>query len=325
MQGSMQDWVRSRCGIPAGVVYGAAENLEIGPSTLPTFTEPRVSTKTSTRLAPGTVLPLLETREVGSDLWHRVQTAAGGSTWVVGKSDGTLYAYATSEQPREGSQRRTTPNGWPAWKNGEKGDLVTVNVPGVKTPMYVARDAAAALGAMVRWWHQHVGPVRLLGSHNYRVINGTTTLSNHSSGTAVDINGCWAGADGSLPSGCSHPYLKYTVNPRLKPAIRAKAKELGLRWGGDYRKERVDEMHFEVNMDPAAFKRFWAGRAPPSMAPVSSLEEATTSVQSLWPGGQPLTAQARGWTETGTKALPIAVGVGVVVLAGLFLSRPGGR
>jgi hypothetical protein len=42
---------------------------------------------------------------------------------------------------------------------------------------------------MVHWWDANVEPVTQYGSYNYRPIRGsTTTLSNHSSGTAIDIN-----------------------------------------------------------------------------------------------------------------------------------------
>ncbi len=323
MQGSMQAWVRSRCGwrqppgSPPG--FGAAENLEIGSSTLPTFREPKVSTRTNIKVPPGMVLPLLETRQVGPDLWYRVDLD-NGPAWVVGKSGGTTYAFATSEPLRAVATAETTPNGWPAYKSHAKGIIVPTSVPGVKPTLWAAKGATPALAAMVRWWDQNVGPVKLLGGYNFRYIKDasgrpTTSLSNHASGTAIDINGCWRQADGSLPSGCAHPYLEYTVPERLKPAIRAKAKELGLRWGGDYRPGKVDEMHFEVAMDPAAFAQFWADKGAPQMAPVTVLEQATDSARSLLPGGEPLTRQAREWTAGAGAVLPVVGVVGVGLLA----------
>jgi hypothetical protein len=74
----------------------------------------------------------------------------------------------------------------------------------------------------------------------YRDVRGsTTTLSNHSSGTAIDLNAT------------QHPLGKVGTFPAEKvPMIRALAKKYGLLWGGDYR-NRKDEMHFEVTLTPA--------------------------------------------------------------------------
>jgi len=72
------------------------------------------------------------------------------------------------------------------------------------------------------------------------MIRGTTDkLSNHSSGTAIDLN---------APK---HPLGKVgTFPPEKVPMIRALATKYGLKWGGDYQ-NRKDEMHFEVNLNPA--------------------------------------------------------------------------
>jgi hypothetical protein len=59
-------------------------------------------------------------------------------------------------------------------------------------------------------------------------------LSNHSSGTAIDLNAK------------DHPLGKAGTFPLEKVAmIQALAKKYSLKWGGDYR-GRKDEMHFEV-------------------------------------------------------------------------------
>lgn len=75
-----------------------------------------------------------------------------------------------------------------------------------------------------------------------RPIRGSsTTLSNHASGTAIDLNAT------------KHPLGRSgTFTPGQVARIR---KELAryegcIRWGGDY-KGRKDEMHFEVNASPA--------------------------------------------------------------------------
>jgi len=74
----------------------------------------------------------------------------------------------------------------------------------------------------------------------FRMVRGTTDkLSNHSSGTAIDLNAT------------QHALGKVgTFEAGKVPMIRALAKKYGLTWGGDY-KNRKDEMHFEVNIGPA--------------------------------------------------------------------------
>lgn len=79
----------------------------------------------------------------------------------------------------------------------------------------------------------------------YRAIRGQEdagNLSNHASGTAVDLNAT------------KHPLGKrntFTDEQEIK--IRALAAKYGLRWGGDY-KNRADEMHFEINLSPLGVK-----------------------------------------------------------------------
>jgi hypothetical protein len=60
-------------------------------------------------------------------------------------------------------------------------------------------------------------------------------LSNHSSGTAIDLN--------SL----IHPFgRRGTVPEHMRAEISLQARLLGLRWGGNFNGNNVDEMHFEI-------------------------------------------------------------------------------
>jgi hypothetical protein len=70
------------------------------------------------------------------------------------------------------------------------------------------------------------------------MVRGTTDkLSNHSSGTALDLNAT------------NHALGKIGTFPAEKvPMIQALAKKYGLTWGGDYR-GRKDEMHFELHLN----------------------------------------------------------------------------
>jgi len=137
-------------------------------------------------------------------------------------------------------------NGWPASSDRSVVNIQTFTVPlsqgTLKIPL--RGEAAPRLIEMIRWWDANIEPVTLgsgLGTWGYafRTIRGiTTTLSNHASGTAIDIN---------APK---HPLgARNTVQADKVAAMRAKAAELGLRWGGDY-KGRADEMHFEVTTLP---------------------------------------------------------------------------
>ena len=138
-------------------------------------------------------------------------------------------------------------NGWPASADRAVVNIQTISVPvragTLKIPLRA--EAAPALVAMLQWWDANIEPITLgsgLGTwgYNYRVIRGGTSLSNHASGTAIDIN---------APK---HPLgARGTVPADRVAAIRAKAASLGLRWGGDY-SSRPDEMHFEVNTAPPA-------------------------------------------------------------------------
>jgi len=76
--------------------------------------------------------------------------------------------------------------------------------------------------------------------HNYREISGSTSLSNHASGTAIDCNAP------DHPLGAAGTFSSGQVS-----AIRAILSRCNgvVRWGGDY-SSRKDEMHFEINVAP---------------------------------------------------------------------------
>lgn len=96
---------------------------------------------------------------------------------------------------------------------------------------------------------------------NCRAIAGTSIPSNHSWGTAVDINA--------------------PVNPRKRPlttniprAVREMWKSQGFRWGGDFKTSVPDPMHFEFTGSvadcrriTANLQRFLGGRPGPAPAP----------------------------------------------------------
>lgn len=132
-------------------------------------------------------------------------------------------------------------NGWPASIDPSQIDVISIAVPlssGKSKTIQVARKAAPVLVTFAQWWDKNIEPITELYCYNYREIRGyegSGTISNHGSGTALDINAS------------KHPLAaEGTVTPAQHAAISAKALELGLRYGGDYN-GRKDEMHVEVN------------------------------------------------------------------------------
>jgi hypothetical protein len=135
-------------------------------------------------------------------------------------------------------------NGWKASKNRAEIEIESFPVPGTKLKLACAKAVAPLLVGFAAEFHELIEPIDegTLDDwgYAYRDVRGsTTTLSNHSSGTAIDLNAT------------QHPLGKAGTFPAEKvPMIRALAKKYGLLWGGDYR-NRKDEMHFEVTLTPA--------------------------------------------------------------------------
>ena len=136
---------------------------------------------------------------------------------------------------------RTSQNGWPASKDPEEIEIVSKRIPGTGLKLRIARPVAPLLIAFARDFHKEVerineGQIDDWG-YAFRDIRGATTLSNHASGTAIDLNAT------------QHPLgAENTFTDAQARTIRRLCRKYGLRWGGDYR-NRKDEMHFEVVMN----------------------------------------------------------------------------
>lgn len=134
-------------------------------------------------------------------------------------------------------------NGWSALDSGSS-KLHKWVIPGTNRH-FVLRNGSAGflLAHFILWYHEKIHRLDETGSvwdewaYAYRPVRGSTTrLSNHASGTAVDLNA-----------------TKYPLGTTLMLAwrraqIRARlVKYRGtIKWGGDY-EGRKDEMHFEIN------------------------------------------------------------------------------
>jgi hypothetical protein len=131
-------------------------------------------------------------------------------------------------------------NGWPAITSS--GDARLAVFPWV-TGRVLAGDVSTVFGYLARRFHYEVEPIDVASSWGwaYRPISGSDDLSNHSSGTAIDLN---APRHPLGASGTFSPAQVAVINAivaALSPAVR---------WGGDYT-GRKDEMHFEINTSPA--------------------------------------------------------------------------
>ena len=141
-------------------------------------------------------------------------------------------------------------NGWPALA-ADSTDLHTWVIP-ARSGAFKLRlrkgSAGFLLAHFALWFAEVVQPVAKVADdwgYAFRLIRGSdTAVSNHSSGTAADLNAT------------KHPLgVAGTFTPRQVKAIHARLFWLrAVRWGGDY-SHRKDEMHFEVVQDLAFCER----------------------------------------------------------------------
>ena len=135
-------------------------------------------------------------------------------------------------------------NGWVASEDQNAIGIKSFAVPGTKIKLRCAEKVAPLLVTFAAEFHAHIEPIDegALDDWGYcfRNVRGATDkLSNHSSGTAIDLNAT------------KHPLGHAgTFTPMQTVMIQALCKKYGLTWGGNY-KNRKDEMHFEVSVNEA--------------------------------------------------------------------------
>jgi len=140
----------------------------------------------------------------------------------------------------------TSQNGFPALLPASR-SLYTWNVAGTKQTRLRMRNGSAGflLAHMAAGFDKNVEDIDLnyLGgklddwAYAYRPVRGYSILSNHASGTAIDLNAT------------EHPLgVRGTFTPQQVAAIEKRLRIYGgtIRWGGHY-SGRLDAMHFEVN------------------------------------------------------------------------------
>lgn len=134
-------------------------------------------------------------------------------------------------------------NGWAASKDPKAIHIKHFKVKGTDIKLQCNEIAGPILAAFAAEFHVNVE--KLDGgtfddwSYAYRPIRGETTgLSNHASGTAIDLNAT------------KHPLGKSgTFNANQIKIINILCTKYKLKWGGNYR-TRKDEMHYEIACTP---------------------------------------------------------------------------
>ena len=134
-------------------------------------------------------------------------------------------------------------NGWPASQDPLVIGINSYPVKGTKIKLRCAEKVAPLLVGFAAEFHEKIEPIDegTLDDWGYcfRMVRGREDrLSNHSSGTAIDLNASKhsLGLEGTF------------AKDKAALVIELSAK-YGLKWGGLYR-NRKDEMHFEVCLTP---------------------------------------------------------------------------
>jgi len=136
----------------------------------------------------------------------------------------------------------TSPNGWPASEDRKAIFIESFTVPGTTIKLACSKIVAPLLINFCKEFHELVEPINegKLDDWGYafRMTRGSDrVLSNHSSGTAIDLNAI------------KHPLGKAnTFNKEQRNIINLLITKYGLAWGGNYKK-RKDDMHFEIALD----------------------------------------------------------------------------
>jgi len=214
-------------------------------------------------------------------------------------------------------------NGWVA---NDRSVIASYSLPGGRIALRKG-DVSVVLLWVANRWHETVEPLQWPGNWGYaeRLVRGSsTTISDHASGTAVDLNA----PDHPLGVAVTKTFSKSQVK-----AIRAILEYCDgvVGWGGDYR-SRPDGMHLFIRGDAKAVKRIAdkirnvAARRPaaalPKLTPLAAYREDDCMLIKTQPDkAKPVTLTALlsgpmfialGPTETPTDEQAKAMGIPVL-------------
>jgi hypothetical protein len=200
----------------------------------------------------------------------------------------------------------TSQNGWTVV---EQAGTQAYQVPGSKVRLRLRTgDAATVLIDVAAWFDQAIEDIDV-GVDDWgwsvRRIEGSSSYSNHASGTAIDLNASKHPMGVAASSNLSARQIDL-IHARLRDRYKGV-----VRWGGDYR-SRPDAMHFEINAGAAEVKAVAAaiasGAAPrPTVAPVAAARPTTAPPTTARPTTAPPTT-VRATTTTArptTTAAPV--------------------
>jgi hypothetical protein len=188
------------------------------------------------------------------------------------------------------------------WSANDRGLIASYSLPGGKVALR-AGDVSVVLLWVANQWHQTVEPLVWPGVWGYaeRTVRGSsTTLSNHASGTAIDLNAP------AHPLGVAAA-RNFTAAQIAQIRRIADSTNGAVRWGGDYDNparggvagSRPDPMHMEI-VGGAAVVKAAADRMRGGAA--------TSTSTAIWPEGDDL-MQAFEW-PAGVSAHKLVCPVG---------------
>jgi hypothetical protein len=139
-------------------------------------------------------------------------------------------------------------NGWPASKDPAEIGIKSYLIKGTDIKIRCAKKAGPLLAAFAAEFHEKIEPIDKGPlddwAYCFRAVRGRQEdrLSNHSSGTAIDLNANLhkLGEENTFAEGKAEIIIELCA-------------KYGLKWGGTYR-NRKDEMHFEVCLTPKQAK-----------------------------------------------------------------------
>jgi hypothetical protein len=126
------------------------------------------------------------------------------------------------------------------WKANDRSVITVIDIPGGRLAVHVG-GVAVIFQHLANRYHNEVEALIWPGCWGYaeRDVRGSTDISNHASGTAIDLNA-------PLHPLGTNPYSNYSQAQIDAIHNIVNFYEGIIRWGGDY-VGRKDGMHFEIN------------------------------------------------------------------------------